>query len=443
MTISPTPFAFPPPSLESHKRGRGKGSLRRLSLAIALASCFLLCTPDLSAQIWVQAAGIPAKPIIFVTEHWKDLYALSTDSVYRSLDSGETWFPTPLQPGHADNLITLYSHGEHIYLGTTNDGIYRSSDGGVRWDSFNEGYPGSMAVEFLSLGDSLYVGNGANGVYVRNMQLASSWTPYNDGLERFGVETIAASGDILVANIGLSTYLRRRGSPAWNEFLIDSAGGQLAVSRFYRFGDHLFAGVGSGVYRGTPEATGWQKVGINLLPNQAVEHLAEHGKRLLAGVPYRLEHFICYSDDDGATWGVLDHQLAELIAMRVVGNRIFAARADGLWYFDLGIPTGIGQPISGRADGFRLEQSFPNPFNPITTIKYTIGGVRDQGPGVSNTRLVVYDVLGREVATLVNEEKAPGSYHVTFDASGLASGVYYYTLTAGDLSRTRAMMLVK
>jgi hypothetical protein len=276
-------------------------------------------------------------------------------------------------------------------------------------------------------------------------------------LVRFGVETIAASGDILIANIGLSTYLRRRGSPAWNEFLIDSAGGQLAVSRFYRFGDHLFAGVGSGVYRGTPEATGWQKVGINLLPNQAVEHLAEHGKRLLAGVPYRWEHFICYSDDDGATWGVLDHQLAELIAMRVVGNRIFAARADGLWYFDLGIPTGINQPISGRAEGFKLEQNWPNPFNPSTRIKYTVGvagdkwqvasgegrGMGGEGRGVSNVRLVVYDLLGREVAVLVNERKAPGSYDVSFGASGLASGMYIYRLTAGPFVQSRTMLLLK
>jgi hypothetical protein len=286
------------------------------------------------------------------------------------------------------------------------------------------------------------------------MQLASSWTPYNDGLERFGVETIAASGDILVANIGLSTYVRRRGSPAWNEFLIDSAGGQLAVSRFYRFGDHLFAGVGSGVYRGTPEATGWQKVGINLLPNQAVEHLAGHGKRLLAGVPYRLEHFICYSDDDGATWGVLDHQLAELIAMRVVGNRIFAARADGLWYFDLGIPTGFDQPISGKAEGFKLEQNWPNPFNPKTGIRYSVptqsgrdlvstSGRDGQVSGVSDVKLTVYDLLGREVAVLVNERKEPGSYDVSFGASGLASGIYIYRLTAGPFVQSRTMLLLK
>jgi len=95
-----------------------------------------------------------------------------------------------------------------------------------------------------------------------------------------------------------------------------------------------------------------------------------------------------------------------------------------------------------------LSQNYPNPFNPVTRIKYTVGGTggsglgtrntgaggegtRDQGSGASNVNLRVYDVLGREVAVLVNERQALGSYEVSFDASGLASGVYIYRLTAG------------
>ncbi len=85
---------------------------------------------------------------------------------------------------------------------------------------------------------------------------------------------------------------------------------------------------------------------------------------------------------------------------------------------------------------FALEQNYPNPFNPTTGIRYQVAGV-------SEVKLVVYDLLGREVAVLVNERKAPGSYEVEFDAAGLASGVYLYRLTAGSFVQTREMLVIK
>jgi hypothetical protein len=86
--------------------------------------------------------------------------------------------------------------------------------------------------------------------------------------------------------------------------------------------------------------------------------------------------------------------------------------------------------------GFSLEQNFPNPFNPNSDIRYLISEFR-------TVRLAVYDLLGREVAMLVNEAKQPGTYTVRFDASGLASGVYLYRLTAGSFVETKKMVVVR
>lgn len=88
---------------------------------------------------------------------------------------------------------------------------------------------------------------------------------------------------------------------------------------------------------------------------------------------------------------------------------------------------------------YRLEQSYPNPFNTSTTIKYSIPPVGTR-PFVS---LKVYDVLGREVATLANEQQSTGTYSVSFSGSGLASGVYYYQLQAGGFVQTRNFILLK
>ncbi len=85
---------------------------------------------------------------------------------------------------------------------------------------------------------------------------------------------------------------------------------------------------------------------------------------------------------------------------------------------------------------FILEQNFPNPFNPVTTIQYSI-------PQRSNVTLKIYDVLGKEIAVLVNEEKDRGVYNVNFDATGLASGIYLYKLQAGSFVETKKMILLR
>ena len=90
---------------------------------------------------------------------------------------------------------------------------------------------------------------------------------------------------------------------------------------------------------------------------------------------------------------------------------------------------------------FLLGQNYPNPFNPTTKIKFSIPDV-----GTSFMKFIelkVYDVLGNEVATLVNEEKPSGVYQVTFDASGLTSGIYLYRMQAGSFNQVNKMILIK
>jgi aminopeptidase N len=98
------------------------------------------------------------------------------------------------------------------------------------------------------------------------------------------------------------------------------------------------------------------------------------------------------------------------------------------------IVTNIGDQT--QPDDFGLEQNYPNPFNPSTKIKYQIADA-----GIVNLR--IYDVLGNEIATLINKEMQAGSYEVEFDASNLPSGIYYYTLNAGEFTQTRKMILLK
>ena len=98
--------------------------------------------------------------------------------------------------------------------------------------------------------------------------------------------------------------------------------------------------------------------------------------------------------------------------------------------------TALSDQAASAPLEYSLDQNYPNPFNPTTVVS-------SQLPVTSDVRLVVYDVLGREMAILVNERRAAGTYKDSFDASGLASGIYLYRLTAGSFVRTRKMILVR
>ena len=106
------------------------------------------------------------------------------------------------------------------------------------------------------------------------------------------------------------------------------------------------------------------------------------------------------------------------------------------------VVTGI-EDRSSVPTTFAVDQNFPNPFNPTTVIRYRIAGTGSRGGGTTDVRLVVYDLVGREVALLVNEQQSPGSYEARFDAAGLPSGVYLYRLTAGTFVQTNKMVLIK
>ncbi len=98
--------------------------------------------------------------------------------------------------------------------------------------------------------------------------------------------------------------------------------------------------------------------------------------------------------------------------------------------------TTIGVTSDIIPDEFTLSQNYPNPFNPSTKIKFNI-------PQQSRVELKVYNVLGKEVMTLINDVKSAGGYEVEFDASSLASGTYFYKIQAGQFIDVKRMILIK
>jgi hypothetical protein len=152
------------------------------------------------------------------------------------------------------------------------------------------------------------------------------------------------------------------------------------------------------------------------------------------------------STNDGASWNI-DYTSPlynfKHLSKSRNGSRIWAVGNRGLIVMSEGL---IGlSPISNEVPNtFSLAQNYPNPFNPVTKIKFQIPLSRgvSEGRGVP-VKLVVYDILGKEVAVLVNENLNPGTYEVEWNAGKYASGIYFYSLITEGFSETKKMILVK
>ena len=108
------------------------------------------------------------------------------------------------------------------------------------------------------------------------------------------------------------------------------------------------------------------------------------------------------------------------------------------------VPVGVNEkPQTQLPTKYSLSQNYPNPFNPSTTISYAIPVVETLRATSQQVTLKIYDILGREVATLINQKQRAGNYEVQFDATNLTSGVYFYQLKSGSFIESKKMVLLK
>ncbi|MBC8043136.1 MAG: T9SS type A sorting domain-containing protein [Rhizobacter sp.] len=137
----------------------------------------------------------------------------------------------------------------------------------------------------------------------------------------------------------------------------------------------------------------------------------------------------------GATWNI-DTFGKSLNRFRMFGDTLGYAVGETVYKYTNETLAASTPAKNASPSGYELRQNYPNPFNPATTIAYEL-------PKAAAVSLKVYDVIGREVASLVNERKAAGRYEVRFDGSKLASGIYMYRLIAGDYVEVREMVFLK
>ena len=414
---------------------------------------------------WSRISDIPASRTVYALFAAHDTLYVGTDSLfYIGTHRGANWLPERPPVSSPDAVECLLKSGGTLLAGTFKNGIFTSTDEGASWHPFSNGLSGLGSTDIGSLlvrRDSLIAGTLGAGVFTTSADLSRQWSAWGDSLSAYegdNVFKMLVVGTTVLAGAGANGYMFRYtdDQPWWNPVAMNTPRliGEL-VTGLATNGLGVVAATNLGVYRSTDQGLSWVRTGFSIPPSTIQTLLSFHGTEVFAIVTSPLSSSLFVSPDTGNVWMPLGvFALPDMIDAAFIGDTLFLGGEGGLWEAPLSELLMSAQDPIPVPHGFSLEQNYPNPFNPTTIIEYTVGGTGGQGSGVSTVRLVVYDILGREVATLVDEVKRPGTYKVEFDVrlpprrqalqpAGLSSGVYVYRLTAGEFSQARALILLK
>jgi photosystem II stability/assembly factor-like uncharacterized protein len=224
---------------------------------------------------------------------------------------------------------------------------------------------------------------------------------------------------------------------------------------YYTTGNNFcIVGTGGRIYKSTDQGATWQQK-----PSGTTNTLRSIYQHTVDSIVVVGDNgTIRFSTNGGESWysdaffNAPATRQYKAVSLVNIDHKTFSALSDTIWFVS-NDPITLGlNPLSSEVPKkFSLSQNYPNPFNPSTNIKFSIPSVGSRH--ALNTTLKIYDILGREIETLVNEQLKPGTYEVDWNAAGYSSGVYFYKLVVGDaigtnnatggFVETKRMVLIK
>lgn len=357
--------------------------------------------------------------------------------VYRSTNSGSEW--TQINTGLTNLTVwSLSIIGDTVFAGTAGGGIFKAPVTGTSWTAANAGIPTTASIKAITeFSSRLYAGTSNGGLHI-STDRGAQWTKTNTGLPSLIANAFLIVDTTLYIGLGSSKGLYRSGpNSAWvlsNSGLPSNTVGAFAYIRD-GIGTTLFAGTyGGGVVRSTDGGSTWTAVNTGL-ENNNITTLISVGGALYTGNDFG----VYTSTDKGSSWkGLADGFTGASYgsSLSYANNTLYAVYKGGVWKRSLGT-TGVEKNYANtQPAGFALHQNFPNPFNPSTTISFSL-------PEKMNAKLSIYNAIGQVVDVLANREFSAGTHTLNWIANNLSSGIYFYELKTDKFSSVKKLILTK
>jgi hypothetical protein len=393
---------------------------------------------------WVQTNGPNGGPIWCLAVSGTNLFA-GTDSLgaFRSADSGSSWAPVDFESDVA-SVNAFARDDSSFYAWTGERSLYYSADDGQHWHLVDTALCGNWYPARTPLflhGGSLFAnrsvgGSLSAGAVYRSIDHGATWVSVLPGLlaNTYAVQdsVLLVAGQDAVPPLYFHLYRSSDNGLHWATIggVFQYGGLEFAVH------DGLLFSGGFGISRSSDHGVSWMSAQEGYGTFE-VSCFAEAGGSLFAGT---WTSGVYVSTDDGVRWIPVNEGLnvRTVTSLAVSGTNLFAGTfSNGVWRRPLSeFVTSVGRISADMPARFTLEQNYPNPFNPTTTIRYAL-------PQRASVSLIVYNTLGQQVATLVNDNQDVGYHEVRFNGSNLSSGVYFYRLQAGAFVEAKKFVLVR
>jgi hypothetical protein len=365
------------------------------------------------------------------------------DGVFKTTNNGTNWIKISNDSNNLKNAIVLsiLTKNNVMLAGTGGDGLYRSTNNGVNWTKITSGISSSAIVLSLAAsGSNLIAGTRTNVVYSSNN--GASWSVSSGTPSGVAGALAADSVNAFVAVASLSSngvYKSTNHGVSWTSTSL--LGGSFDIISLALNDSNVFAGdLSNGLYRSTNAGTNWTSLISNGFPSASgafsvliIENMVFAGTNPSSGGIY-------YSSNNGNNWSLVNQGLPENSSVeKLAANTIFLFSGTfqkAVWKRQISEIVGTGAVTSNVPQSYSLEQNYPNPFNPSTKIGFSL-------KNSSFTVLEIFDVLGSLISTPVAQFLKAGYHSITWNSSGLSSGVYFYRLKAGNYTATRKMVLEK
>lgn len=312
-------------------------------------------------------------------------------AIFKTKNKGDSWYFVGITPGQALIFTMALDLNKNIWVGNGKNGVYRSTDLGESWELKGKHFTSCTSI-ITDKENNIYLTD-ASWMW-KSTDAGETWSLENS-FGQPGLKCSATSNDNIFVFGWYGWFWKSKDyGKSWTKYNYSSFGldkAFLFTSVCEASSNHYYLGTDVGLFE---------------------------------------------SSDGGETWKNVENEFKNIrinYLTKTSDGEIYMATDVGL--YKNSILTNVSH-IEEIVSEFSIEQNYPNPFNPTTTIKYST-------PKHSNIEIKVFDVLGREITTLVNDIKAPGSYETSFNGRSLSSGVYYYQIKADQYFKRLKMLLVK